>query len=281
MAITNFVPDIWARVLLDTLKNSHVYGAPGIANRNYEGEIRQAGDSVKITSITDPTVNAYTEHSDITVQALTDATQSLLVDQQDYVAWEVDDVERVQSAGDIMRQAMVQGAYALRDDADVYLAAQLEAGVDAGNVLTPVDIDTPAEAVQALIDLSVQLDESNVPSEGRWAIVPPSFHGLLLGSDLFVRADASGSTDALRNGRIGSAFGLMLYKSNNCPAADTGTGKKIFAGHPIAFSYAQQITTVEADRVEKRFADMVKALHVYGAKVTRPTGIAEIDTSAT
>lgn len=53
----------------------------------------------------------------------------------------------------------------------------------------------------------------------------------------------------------------------------SGGGKYAIAGSAIATSYAEQIRKVEAFRPEKRFADALKGLHLYGAKVTRPTGL--------
>ncbi len=41
----------------------------------------------------------------------------------------------------------------------------------------------------------------------------------------------------------------------------------IVGGVDSAATYAEQIVSIEAYRPEKRFADAVKGLHVYGAKV--------------
>lgn len=279
MAISNFVPEIWSAQLLTSLKSSLVYAGPGIVNRNYEGEIANAGDTVNITSISRPTIGTYTAHSDITVEDVDDATRQLVVDQSKYFAFEVDDIEKRQALGGVMDEAANEAAYGLRDVADSYLSALMLDEVDEDNVLDAVAIDTADEAIQALIDLSVVLDESDVPTEGRWVVAPPSFHGLLLKSDLFERVDASGSSETLRNGIVGRAFGFDVLKSNNTPDATAGGGNAVIAGSPIATSYAEQIAKVEAFRLEKRFADGLKGLHLYGAKVVRPTALAAIDTT--
>ena len=95
MAVTNFVPDIWSARILSNLSRMAVSGA--CVNRNYEGDVARAGDSVKITNFVDPTIGSYTAHSDITIEDIDDATQSLLINQQKYFAFELDDVERAQS----------------------------------------------------------------------------------------------------------------------------------------------------------------------------------------
>ncbi len=278
MAISNFQPTIWAATLLDTLKNAHVFGAPGVVNRDYEGEIAGGGTSVKITSISDPTVGSYVKDTDLTVQALTDATRSLLIDQQKYFAFEVDDLDRIQSqnGGALMTQAATQAAYALMNVSDSYIAGLIKADTLAGNKLGAKTVNSADSAFKLLVDLRTKLAKSNVPNEGRWAIVHPDLYGYLLQDNRFIDAGASGSTDPLLNGRVGRALGFNIYESNNCAAGAT-TGTIVSAGYAGATSLAEQIVNVEADRMEKRFADLLKGLHVYGAKVVRPEGLATAD----
>lgn len=280
MAITNFVPEVWSAQLLTNLRNTLVYGGPAVVNRNYEGEISQFGDTVNITSITQPTIATYTKHTDITFEDVDDATRSLVIDQSKYFAFEIDDIEARQARGSVMDEAAMEASYGLRDTADAYLSAALATGAAAaGNALTAVAIDTAAEAEQALVDLKTALDVDNCPVDGRFVVITPQFEALLLRSTLFVPFNTAGTSDALRNGVIGRAFGFDIFKSNQAPAATAGAGSKIIAGHPSATTYAEQIAKVEAVRLEKRFADGLKGLHLYGAKVVRPTCLASIDTS--
>ena len=278
MAISNFQPTIWAATLLDTLKNTLVYGAPGVVNRDYEGEITGGGVSVNITDVADPTVGNYVKDTDITVQALTDATRALAINNQKYFAFEVDDLDKVQSAngGALMTQAAVQSAYALRNVADTIVATEMKTNTAAGNKLGAKAVSTVDLAFQLLIDMRKKLTQSNVPVDGRWLIVHPDLYGKFLLDSRFINAQAAGSTDALRNGMVGRALGFTIYESNNC-AAGASTGTIVVAGYPGACSYADQIVNVEADRMEKRFADLLKGLHVYGTKVTRPTGLVTAD----
>lgn len=282
MAITNFIPEVWAAELLSSLKKALVYGGPGVANRNYEGEISDSGDTVKITSISRPTVGTYTKNSTtITPETLTDAQRSLLIDQSKYFAFEIDDIDmrQARNGGGLMSEAAAEAAYALADVADSFIAA-LYSGADAGNALGTVSVTTPALAVTQLINLGVKLDNANVPKQGRYVVVPPWFHGLLLGSDLFVRVDASGTSEGLRNGIVGRAFGFDILVSNNAPLV-TGDDYAVMAGYPGAISFAEQIVKTEAYRPESSFSDALKGLHVYGAKLVRPSGIATVVASIT
>ncbi|SFE54759.1 P22 coat protein-gene protein 5 [Actinopolyspora alba] len=280
MAITNFIPEVWSAQLLTSLKNSLVYAQSSTVNRNYEGEISNYGDSVRITNVVRPTVGTYTAHTDITVEEVSDESRTLAIDQSKYFAFEVDDIESRQARGGVMDEAASEAAYVLSDTADAFLATTMQAGVAASNQLTAVGDGTTgattSELVQLLIDMKVRLDEENVPSQGRWVAITPAIHGSLLSSDQFVRADASGSTQALRNGMVGRAFGFDVLLSNNAPAG-ASSGKTVIAGHAMATSYAEQINNVEAMRLEKRFSDGLKGLHLYGAKVIRPTALVTCD----
>jgi hypothetical protein len=283
MAISNFQPAIWAATLLDTLKNSLVFAAPMVVNRDYEGEITGHGVSVNITSISDPTVGNYVKDTDITVQALTDATRALLINNQKYFAFEVDDLDKTQSAngGALMTQAAVQAAYALRNIADGVVAAEMKVGAAAGgNALGATAVSSADTAFKLLVNLRTKLTKANVPVDGRWCIVNSDIYAYFLQDSRFINAQASGSTEPLRNGMVGRALGMTIYESNNCPAG-ASTGTMAFAGYSGAVAYADQIVNVEADRMEKRFADLLKGLHVYGVKTTRPNGLASADVTVT
>lgn len=278
MAIANFKPEVWAAKLLVALEKSLVYAAPGVVNRDYEGEISQYGDTVHITNLADPTIGTYTAHTDITIEDVDDADTVLTITQSPYFAFEVDDIEKRQARGDVMGPQAQRAGYLLRDKADQYVAGLMATGVDAGNLVAEQTLATAAAAYDLLVDLGTILDEDNVPTEGRFVVVTPKFHGLLLKDQRFIAAgDAAGSV-VRANGRVGEAAGFSVRKSNNAPnGPGAGAGKLIIAGSDMATTYAEQIQSVEAFRMEKRFADGVKGLHLYGGKVVRPTALAAAD----
>ena len=274
MALNNFIPEIWSARLLVSLKKSLVYGQEGVVNRDYEGEIRQMGDTVRINSIGPITVGSYTKNSDIGApETLSDALTVLAINQAKYFNFQVDDIDRAQQNPKVMDAAMQEAAYALRDAADQYIAGLYTGAANTiGNDTTPVEVDK-TNAYELLVDLAVILTDAKVPTEGRWVVVPPWFYGTLLKDDRFIDASKAGTTEGLRNGQVGMAAGFTVLQSHNVPNT-SGAKYKIIAGHPIAISYAEQINKVEAYRPEKRFADAVKGLHLYGAKLVRPEAIA-------
>lgn len=280
MAITAFIPEVWSSELLVTLEKSHVYGAPGVVNRDYEGEIGAFGDTVHIVSLAEPTIGTYTPHTDIVIEDVDDVDSTLLIDQSKYFAFEVDDVEKRQakSGGKVLSEQARKAGYKLRDVSDTYIAGLMAAGVDAGNLIAEQTLADPADAYDLLVDLGVVLDEDDVPDGNRWAVVTPKFHGLLQKDPRFVSAGDPAAAATRANGIIGSAAGFSLRKSNNAPnGPGAGAGKLVIAGYSGAVSYAEQINKTEAARKEKGFADIVKGLHLYGAKVVRPKGLAAAD----
>ncbi|MCP6683242.1 phage capsid protein [Bacillus nakamurai] len=278
MALNEFVPQMWSARLLYNLQRTLVYGQTGVINRDYEGEITGAGDSVTINNMGRVSVGDYTKNKDMeSAQTLDSKSRKLLIDQSKYFNFQIDDIDKIQQNPKLMDAAMQEAAYALKNTADSFIASHY---VDAAHTIgsdTKVVSPTKNDAYEYLVDLSVKLDEADVPEQGRWVVVTPWYEGLMLKDDRFVKAGNMSSEQRLLNGVIGQAAGFTVLKSNNAPLSKPEGGTenhKIIAGHSMAWSYADQATQVEAYRPEKRFADAVKGLHLYGAKVTRPEALA-------
>lgn len=285
MAITNFIPEIWSSAILTKLRDVLTYAQDGVINRNYEGEIRRAGDTVHILSVNDVSVKPYTRNaglvdggtpvSGITYETLGDGRVSFQINQQDYFAFGVDDIDRRQAIPGYMEEASESAAYGLAAKADAYVSGVMAAGVAAGNQLGARTLSTPAGAYDLLVELRTKLTRTNTPRDGRWVIVPPEVYALLLQDDRFVRADAAGTTDGLRNGFVGRAAGFDIIESNVVPEA-SGVFT-VIAGHSVATTFAEQILETEALRLQDGFADAVRGLHVYDAMVVRPEQLASAD----
>lgn len=273
MAINNFIPAVWSRALLENLRNSLVYGQPGVINRDYQGEIAGAGSSVKIHSIGAVTVSDYTKNSDLSApETLNDAEVVLNIDKARAFNFQIDDVDAAQQVPKVMEGAMREAAYALANDLDAYLAglhAQASITSGFGSNATPI-VPTSTTAYEYLADAFTAMDEANAPQAGRWAIVPPWYHGMLRKDSRFVSYGTDANRAVAQNGVIGQVAGFDVFVSNNV-ANTSGAKYKILFGHSSAWTMAMQIEKVEAFRMEKRFADAVKGLNVYGAKVVRPT----------
>lgn len=276
MAVTTFIPELWNARLLYALDKAHI--ATNLVNRNYEGSIANQGDTVHINSIGAVTVKDYAKNTDIAdPEALTTTDQTLVIDQSKYFNFQVDDVDKVQAAGELIDTAMNRAAYALADVADAFLLKTIAAGVVAGNTVgtTAAPIALTADNIyENIVKLRTKLDKANVPTSGRTIVVPPEVYALLLMDDRFAKSEATAGQDALLNGQVGKVAGFTVFMSNNV----SGTEKyfEVTAQVETATTFAEQVIKTEAYRIEKRFADGVKGLHVYGAKVTDGAQIAKL-----
>lgn len=275
MSVTNFIPTIWSARLLSHLDKKHVYGA--LMNRDYEGEIKNFGDTVKINQIGDVTIKDYTKNKDIEApEELTGTQLMLTIDQAKYFNFGVDDVDNAQTNPKLMDKAMQRAGYGMNDVTDRFAANLLYVNAAASNMLgtdTSPIVPTADDAYDALVDLATLLTEADVPMDGRWAVIPAWYHGFLLKDKRFVGNGTDYNKAVLEGGEIGVAAGMRIWLSNNTPNT-SGSKYKIIAGTNEAGSYAEQILQTEAYRPEKRFSDAVKGLHVYGAKILQPKCVA-------
>lgn len=266
MSVKNFIPTLWSARLLANLDKKFVYA--GCVNRDYEGEIKSLGDNVKISKLGDITIKDY-DGSDIDApQDVTSTQVTLTIDKAKYFNFVVKDVDQAQANIELVDKYTGRAGVAMGDVIDTYIAEfTKEAGIKVGSASSPKTV-TVGSAYDTLVDLKVSLNKNNVPSEGRFVVVPPEFIGLLEKDPRFTEANAS----VLENGYKGKVAGFDVYESNNVP--ETAGKYSILAGTDMAISFAGQVTEIEAYRPEKNFADAVKGLYVYGAKVVEPKAIA-------
>ena len=265
MAIKNFIPTVWSENLYQELDKKYI--AVANCNREYEGEIRERGNTVRICGINDVTVSEYTKNANMSAPAaLSDTVRDLVIDQAKYFNFQIDDIDRAQSSPKLMEAAMKNAANALANDADSYVFNLYS---QAGKTLTGEAV-TAENIVDLLIDARTALFEGNVSDPGDIVIeVSPEIAGLILKAKVHLSTD---NTDSLEAGCIGSIGGCKIFVSNNIVKVEGESGytHKCFARTKRAIAFAEQLSEIDAYRPELRFADAVKGLHLYGAKVVYP-----------
>lgn len=274
MSIKNFIPTLWSARLLDHLDKVHVYVS--LLNRDYEGEIKNYGDTVKINQIGDINVKDYDGNDIDDPDDITGEQMLLTIDQQKYFNFRIKDVDNAQTNPKLMNEAMQRAAYGMNDVTDQFAANLMYVNAAASNMIGTDDAPIVPDATTAydhLVDLGTKLTEANVPMIGRWVVIPAWYHGLLLKDDRFVGSGTDYNKAILEGGLVGHAAGFEVHLSNNVPNTN-GTKYKVIAGTNRAGSYAEQLLETEAYRQEKNFSDAVKGLHVYGAKILQPKCLA-------
>jgi hypothetical protein len=271
MGLDTFVPSIWAGQLLSPLYKALVLGS--VVNRDYEGEIRQFGDSVRINEIGDITVGNYAKYGSLSWQELSSAQKILYIDQAKTFSFAVDDIDQAQSKPKVMAEAMNRAAYAIADTIDQHLAGLY---TDAGIVLTATTVTT-TNALSWVAKFAEELNKKNVPTAGRFLILPP---GLV--TKLLLQVSGGVSTDAvpketspgqIANGFVGNIYGFNILMSNNVQESSAGVYQPLALTRQ-AISYAGQLTKIAAVQREDYFDEGVKGLYLYGSKVVRPYALA-------
>jgi len=268
MSVKNFIPTIWSARLLANLDKTFVY--PTAVNRDYEGEISQYGDTVKINQMGNVTVSDFTGVL-AEAEELTSTQQLLTIDQRKSFNFKVEDIDKAQANVTLIDKGMARAGVAVADVLDQYLAKFVEqASIKVGTAIAPIEV-TSVTAYNTLVDLGTALDKKNVSKQGRFVIAPPDFCGLLCKDSRFTLNQAVLANGV--DGVFGVVAGFEIRQSNNVPVTEDGV-YSIMAGTTEAISYAGQVTEVEAYRPQNGFSDAIKGLYVYGCKVVQPDALA-------
>ena len=290
-----FLPAVYSKKVLNFFRKSSV--VEGITNTDYAGEITAFGDTVRIIKEPEITVYQFARGQDVTATKLTDQEINLVVDTANAFKFIVDDIETSMSHVNFKEVASSSAAYALRDAYDQGVLVTMFAGVSASspNHILGSDNATDLAAgtfdgtgnldigfasgehdpIDVLSHMARLLDEANVPEEGRWFLANPEFYEQLVQtSSKLMSVDFNAGQGSIRNGLVssGKLRGFDMYKTNNIAATSNAAGKCI-AGHMSSTCTAQTIVNTEVIRDPDSFGDIVRGLHVYGAKVLRPEAL--------
>lgn len=270
MAITNFIQTVWSEKLLTELGARYVGAAN--CNREFEGDIKNLGDRVKICGVGEVSVFDYTKNTDMsTPETLNDSCATIVIDRAKAFNFQIDDVDIAQSSPSLMTAAMSNAANALANEADSYIfSLYSEAGSKVEGAATTDNI------IDLIIDARTKLAEANADSNCEIVVeVSPKVASLILKSKIALSTD---NAEALGAGYIGAVAGCKVYVSNNVKVGGDGV-HNCLVRTKRAIAYAEQLSKVHAYRPELRFADALKGLHLYGAKVVYPAELVDLAVS--
>ena len=272
MAITNFIPTVWSENLYHALDKEYI--AVRHCNREFEGDIAAMGDSVKIVGVGSVTVSDYSRNTDMeSPETLSDSVRTLDIDQAKCFNFQIDDIDRAQATPKLMQEAMHIAASALANTADRYVfSLYKDAGATVKNSAA-----NPENIISSLIDAVQKLYENNVSKSEEIVIeVSPAVAAMILKAKIGLVSEAH---DVLEAGAIGSVCGCRIYVSNNVQTKQESgaVSHKCLVRTTRSVAFAEQLSEIEAYRPELRFADAVKGLHLYGAKVVYPEEMVLLD----
>lgn len=281
---SNLTPEIWSGKTLVKFYTATVFAE--ISNTDYEGEIKDHGDTVKIRTIPDITINDYYIGQDLVYERPVTTVVELLIDKGKSYSMAINDVEKLQSdiayvekwTDDAGEQMAIKIDLGILGDvyADVHAsnsgltAGAVSSSLNMGVSGTPLSLDK-TNILDSIVDCGTVLDEQNIPQTQRWMVLPAIFCGMIKKSDLKDASLSGDGTSIMRNGRIGGIDRFVLYSSNQIDTTTDGTDTvyNCIAGHPTSLTFASQLVKNETLKNPWDFGDLLRGLQVYGYKVIK------------
>jgi len=281
-----FIPEIWSGKLIENFYDATVLAA--ISNTDYEGEIRNMGDTVNIRQTPEITIKTYVKGQTLSVENPEKAKLQLVIDKGEYFACVEDDVDKVQSDINLMDTWSKDASERMKIKIDQRVLTDilpdisaLNKGASAGRITGNINLGTTGSPVAVsktnvldyIVDIGTVLDEANCPEGDRFLVIPAKMAGMIKKSDLKDASLTGDSVSVIRNGRLGMIDRFTLYMSHNLSVS---SGKfSIIAGHKMGFTFASQMTNMETIRSETTFGNIIRGLQVYGYKVVKPEALSQ------
>jgi hypothetical protein len=263
MAITKAIPALISQQIIRTIENELVMKQ--IFTTDTKSEITKMGDKVSFVNVSDPTIAPYTQGTtSITYEDLTDANVDLTIDQANYYAFQVHDIDALQSQLELQNSQAARSAYGLANKADVY-GLGLASGATGGTVTATV---TSVNVLATVAEIKQKLEELNIKTG--WLVLPPWMKKKLTLAG--VKFQIGNGVNGKGTFAFTDELDLKCYISNNVAKATANnvTTYTTMASHMGAGVYAQQVLDSETIRLESVFATACRGLHVFGAKLIKP-----------
>lgn len=294
-----FIPEIWSGKLVEKFYSSTVLAA--ISNTDYEGEIKNQGDRVRIRTKPTITIRDYRADGSLQLERPEGNDVTLYIGNGKYFNTILDDVMDIQSDLNALSMWSDDAAQQLKIQVDTDVLGGILGGMDvknrgttAGKITSSINLGATTsplatvsrsptagqvEILDVILRLGQALDEQNIPEEGRWVVMPVWAIAQLKFSDLRQAYLTGDSVTPLRNGRIGMIDRFTVYSSNLLPAGVAGglaAGEfAIYAGHAHGLTFASQVSKVETLRSEMTFGTILRGLQVYGYQIIDGTALAQ------
>jgi hypothetical protein len=304
-----FIPTLWSGKLLAKFYQNTMLSE--IANTDYEGELKNQGDTIRIRLAPSISISDYTVGQNLSYEVPTPIFQDMQVTKGKYFGVQVNDVLAYQSDMNLMNMFTEDAAKQLKIaiENEVFFnnmvtegpaaanegatAGAISAAYNLGTDVTPIDQATPENVLKGILRMSTVLDEQNVPEDGRWLVISPFDRHLLMQSNIAQAYFTGDAQSTIRSGKIGMLDRFTVYVSNLLPRGEAGkalvaglsatsTGgavsnakarRLMVAGTKAAMSFAMTVNKTEPLRNQTDFGDIVRGLAVYGRKTVKPEAL--------
>ena len=301
-----FIPTLWSGKLLAKFYQNTILSE--ITNTDYEGELKNQGDTVRIRLAPSISIQDYTVGQTLSYEVPTPIYQDMQVNKGKYFGVQVNDVLAYQADMDLMNMFTEDAAKQLKIsiENEVFFnsfvtegpaaanegstAGAISAAYNLGTDLVPV---TGSDVLNTILRMSTALDEQNVPEDGRFLVISPYDRHLLMQSNIAQAYFTGDQSSVVRTGKIGMLDRFNVYVSNLLPKGGAGKAlvaglsgvgsgatltnavarRTMIAGTKQAVSFAMTVDKTEPLRNQTDFGDIVRGLAVYGRKVVKPEAL--------
>jgi hypothetical protein len=301
-----FIPTLWSGKLLAKFYQNTILSE--ITNTDYEGELKNQGDTVRIRLAPSISIQDYTVGQNLSYEVPTPIYQDMQVNKGKYFGVQVNDVLAYQADMDLMNMFTEDAAKQLKIsiENEVFFnsfvtegpaaanegsaAGAISAAYNLGTDLVPV---SGSDVLNTILRMSTALDEQNVPEDGRFLVISPYDRHLLMQSNIAQAYFTGDQSSVVRTGKIGMLDRFNVYVSNLLPKGGAGKSlvaglsgvgsgatltdavarRTMIAGTKQAVSFAMTVDKTEPLRNQTDFGDIVRGLAVYGRKVVKPEAL--------
>ncbi len=258
----NFKPMFWSAYCQTELEKDLVLA--NWCDYKFEGEVK-LGDRLKIVGAVRPKIQTYTPGKDLEIENLGNNSQYLDITESKAFAFEVDDVDRAQSIKGYLETQFNEAKIALAEDADAFVG-KLAAKANKNLMSDSIELKALESSLDPIDEAHIKLYENDVSQKTELAAELTPKHIVAIRKELAELF--TDNVELVKRGALGKYGNTYLRMSNNLYSDGADTYEMVRTKKAIAF--AGQINKVETCKKEKGFADIIKGLHVYGAKIVRP-----------
>jgi N4-gp56 family major capsid protein len=280
-----FIPEIWSDEIIATYEKNLVL-VPLIKNLEFSGK---KGDTVHVPAPTRGDASAKAAGTVVTTIQNTESEVAIVIDQHWEYSRFIEDIASIQALNSLRQFYTSDAGYALSKRADTSVAT-LGRGVNGGsgtNAYTAGVIGGDGSTAYvagsnnatALTDVGLRtaiqnLDDDDVPMEGRFLVIPPVARKTLLGLDRFTvfnDVGEAGGANSIRTGKIGDIYGIPVYVSTNCDTTSGSTAARacLLAHRDFAVFVSQLKPRTQTQYKQEYLADLLTADMIYGTKELR------------
>ena len=275
-----FIPEIWSDEVVATYKKQLV-AANLIKKMNFKGK---KGDAVHIPKPGRGSANAKAANTQVTLNTDTATEVVVNIDQHWEFSIMIEDIVSAQALASMRQFYTDDAGYALARKVDS-LILELGRGVNGGDGTaaytgafsgadgTTAYTGTAGALTDAAIRRSIQrLDDSDVPMDGRFLIVPPSTRNTLMGIARFTEqafVGEVGSSNTIRNGEVGNVYGVPVFVSSNADAATDGDRICLLGHKDFAVLVEQMGVRTQTQYKQEYLGDLFTADTLFGVKELR------------